>query len=78
MTTKTLDFMENKFVLQSKIPLKNKFFFKINQCFSVNAFENSTQKNEYFWKIECVSKQYPFEKKQYLLENISMFHCKAL
>ena len=54
------------------------YFFKINQCFGVNAFENSTHKNEYFWKIKCVSKQYPFEKKQYLFENITMFHCKAL
>ena len=54
------------------------YFFKINHCFSVNAFENITQKNEYFWKIRYVSKQYPFKKKQYLFENKSMFHCKAL
>ena len=79
MVTKSLDFMENKFVLQSKTPLeKILYFFKINQCFSVNTFENSTKKNEYFWKISCVSKQYPFEKKQCLFENKSMFHCKAL
>ena len=41
---------------------------KINQCFSVNPFENSTKKNVYFWKIRCVSKQYLFEKKSVYLK----------
>ena len=77
MVTKTLDFIENKFVLQSKTPLKNHIFFKINRCFSVNTFENSTEKIVYFWKLTCVSKQYPYEKKQCLFENKLMFRCKA-
>mgnify|MGYP000218073245 CR=1 FL=1 len=69
-------FEDNKIKLMHQMQNLNNIISENNIIDS--PFGTSTQKNEYFWKIRYVSKQYPFEKKHYLFENKSMFHCKAL